>query len=177
VSIDGSNLGTYRVTVDRSGLADGIYSGQITAQSSVNTVNIPVFVSVSTAGASGDVGYIYVLLIDSDTETLVDEISPSVSGGTYQFTFSNVPAGTYEIVAGTDSDNDFFICDPGEACGIYLTIDQPTQLDVSIDESNLDFPISYIVTLPSLNVNGNEGSESKHGISRRAINLSNAITR
>jgi len=177
VSIDGSNLGTYRVAIDRSNLADGIYSGQITAQSSVNTVNISVIVSVSTTGASSDVGYIYVLLIDSDTGTLIDEISPPAANGTYSFTFSNVPAGTYEIIAGSDFDNDFFICDSGEACGIYLTIDQPTQLDVSVDESNLDFPINYIVELPSLNASGNEGSKPEPGISRRAIQSSNAIAR
>jgi serine protease len=177
VSIDGNSLGTYRVTVDRSSLADGIYSGEITAQSSVNTVNIPVFVSVNTTGASGDVGYIYVLLIDTDTGTSIDEISPPAVSGTYSFTFSNVPAGTYEILAGTDSDNDFFICDPGEACGIYPSIDQPIQLDVSADESNLDFPIGYIVALPSLNRNGNEGIEPDRDISRRAIKPSNAIAR
>ena len=175
VSIDSSNLGTYRVTVDRSSLADGIYSGEITAQSSVNTVNIPVFVSVSTTGANGDVGYIYVLLIDTDTGNSIDEISPPAVSGTYSFTFSNVPAGTYEILAGTDFNNDFFICDPGEACGAYPTIDQPTQFNVSADESNLDFPIGYIVALPSLSANDNEGSVSEHGISRQAIKPSNAI--
>ncbi len=41
----------------------------------------------------------------------------------YQFARPNLPEGDYEIWAGTDNDNDFFICDDGETCGAYQTMD------------------------------------------------------
>ncbi len=177
IAVDASNLGTYLVTVDRSSLADGIYSGEIALQSDVNTVNVSVVITVGAAGTGGDVGYIYVLLIDSDTGDVVDEVAPLPVGGSYSYAFSDVPAGTYEVLAGTDSDNDFFICDPGEACGVYLTIGQPIQLDVNGDQSNLNFPIGYIVTLPSVNASTKEVEKPKRGVSRLGKQPAKAIAR
>ena len=59
-------------------------------------------------------------------------------------------AGPYESIAGSDADNDFIICDPGEACGALLTVDQPIVIDVQNDRENLDFPIEYLVALPDI---------------------------
>ena len=49
-----------------------------------------------------------------------------------------------------DADNDLFICDAGEACGAWLALDQPKLLDLKEDASGIDFPIDYLVTLPSV---------------------------
>ena len=62
-------------------------------------------------------------MIDQATDTTVATKKSYNEGGTYSFTFSDVSPGSYFIVAGTDSDNDGYICDPGEACGGYPTID------------------------------------------------------
>jgi serine protease len=160
VNIDpGSLLGTYAVTVDRSGLPDGTYSTTITANSVPNVPNdgvlIPVIMQVSSISLGSDAGFMYVLLLDQqtgnpagrcDNDLLAGQCSVSVVNGQYAFTFVDVPPGDYQIIAGTDADNDLFICDSGEACGAFLTLDQPSDITVvNADLSGIDFPVGHSV--------------------------------
>jgi serine protease len=157
VNIDAEGLGTYSVTADRSGLVDGIYSATLTFQSNVNDVQAPVIMQVSSIPLGSDAGFVYVLLVDQQTGTpagrcdndlLAGQCSVGVVNGQYAFTFVDVPPGDYQIIAGTDADNDFIICDPGEACGAYLTLDQPSDIAVvDADSSGIDFPIGHSVSI------------------------------
>ena len=47
-------------------------------------------------------------------------------------------------LAGGDADNDFLICDPGEACGAFPVLDQ-TLLDISVRNnlSGLNFTTTF----------------------------------
>ena len=98
-----------------------------------------------------DVGVIYILLYEQETDEAIAQASARSNGGSYTFAFNNVPPGQYQIFAGSDADNDLLICDSGEACGSWLTIDQPIVVDVDSDQENIDFPVDYLVTLPSVN--------------------------
>ncbi len=149
INISAENLGTYAVTVDRTGLSDGIYSDTITVQSNVNTVQISVIMQVSSTIIEADAGFLYVLLIDNDTGNVVQQFNVAASGGDYPYQFVDVPDGSYIIVAGTDSDNDFFICDSGEACGAFLTSDQPQVISVNQKLTNLDFPVGHVIAIPT----------------------------
>jgi serine protease len=151
LDIDAAGLGTYMVIVDRSQLPAGIYGGSINAQSSVNNLAIRIFMSVGTAGEATDVGVVYVLLYESGegaSEDPVDQFASNGTGSEYAYQFDNVEPGSYEIVAGPDADNDLLICDAGEACGAWLTIDQPIRIDVSNSTFDLDFPVEYQVSIP-----------------------------
>ncbi|MFB3076549.1 MAG: hypothetical protein ACE1Y4_00960, partial [Lysobacterales bacterium] len=149
VNLSAENLGTFAVTADRSGLADGVYSDTITVQSTVNNVQISVIMQVSSAVIEPDAGFVYVLLIDNDTRNVVQQFNVAASGGEYLYQFVDVPDGSYIIVAGTDSDNDLFICDSGEACGAFLTSDQPQVISVNQNLTNLDFPVGHITAIPT----------------------------
>ena len=61
---------------------------------------------------------VYVLAIDWDTdETIAQvEVDPSSNGS---FVFDALPAGYYYLVAGTDLNDDGYLCDEGEWCGSY----------------------------------------------------------
>jgi serine protease len=98
-----------------------------------------------------DVGVIYILLYEQEADEAIAQASASSDGGSYTFAFNNVPPGQYQIFAGSDADNDLLICDAGEACGSWLTIDQPIVVNVNSDQENIDFPVDYLVTLPSIN--------------------------
>lgn len=148
VSVSTENLGTYAVTVDRAGLAAGVYSDTITVQSDRNTVDISVIMQVS-APVVADAGYLYVLLISNDTGDVVQQFDTAASEGVYEYEFVNVPDGLYEILAGTDSDNDLFICDPGEACGSYLTLDQPQDILLDRTLAGLDFSVAHVIAIPA----------------------------
>jgi serine protease len=91
---------------------------------------------------SGNVGYLYVLLIDPTTYDTIQEARTTVDSG-YTYTFNNVPKGSYIIAAGSDSNNDGYICDLGESCGGYLTLEKPTVLNINAGRGQLNFDIGF----------------------------------
>jgi serine protease len=68
-----------------------------------------------------------------------------------------VPVGTYYIVAGTDEDNDGFICDPGEPlCGVYPSIEMPDRVSVNPGATipGLDFTLGQAFLPASVSQQG-----------------------
>jgi serine protease len=143
-------LGAYSASVNRSGLNTGTYTATITFQSTVNQVTVPVVMQVFPETVAGDTGYQYILLVDPQTleEVMQTEVG-SDGTGTYPFVFHNVPSGSYLVYAGTDPNNDGYICDAGEACGAYVTLDQRTVLNVTGDLTGIDFGTDFNLNLPS----------------------------
>ncbi|MBT8333288.1 MAG: hypothetical protein KJP19_02575, partial [Deltaproteobacteria bacterium] len=156
--VDANNLGTYDVNVDRTNLSDGPYYATIIFESDSNTVEVGVTMYQGDISATGNLGFHYVLLLDTlDDNTPVDQVEVSPSNGLYPYNFTSVSNGAYSIYAGTDSDNDGFIGDAGEAMGAYIALDQPVAIDVNSDLSNLDFTTSFNVNLPNSKVNKDFG--------------------
>jgi serine protease len=153
-TVDVNKLGIYSITADPAALTPGVYAANITVSAvdpSVTSVSVPVRMQVFSPVAGGNVGFIYVLLVDPDTlETVATAAVPFDEGAAhYRYTFSGVPAGTYRIYAGTDADNDLLIGDPGEALGAYRTLDQPASVEIPGVNPELDFEVGYEVALPS----------------------------
>ena len=150
LTVNGSGLGTYTATVNRTGLADNVYEAVITFTSSANTVEVDVIMQVQSEIIKGDVGRLYVLMIDPDTLETVAGLQDAVNAnnGLYNYSIGNVPAGTYHIYAGSDPDNDTFICDTAEACGAYLTLENPAIITVDGNLSGRDFNVQYNVSVP-----------------------------
>ena len=121
--VDADGLGDYRVQVDRSGLADGIYTGSLLFDSDANDVEVPVIVQVGDIDdlAELSAGHHYVLLVDPESLDTVAQLESDPESGVYAFRFEDVDEGVYLVIAGTDADNDAFICDAGEACGAFPT--------------------------------------------------------
>ncbi len=147
VSTDAAGLGRYRVRVDRDALSPGIYEGVLQATSSANDLSLRALVSV-TSSQDSTLGQIYLLLVAPGEDTPVAQTLGEQDGSTYRFTLPPVPSGEYQVFAGTDLDNDLLICDAGEACGAYLTIDQPLTVTIDRDRDDIDFPIEYFIALP-----------------------------
>jgi len=143
-SVDAEGLGRYRVDVDRAGLTAGIYSGTLRFVSSENDIEIAVLMQVGTFAAGAlDAGRHFVLLVDPDSLETVAAQALNVSNGVYRYRFDDVEPGEYLVFAGTDFDNDLTICDPGEACGAYLTLDQPQRIVFDDDMRALDFGTGF----------------------------------
>ena len=146
--VNASGVGVYTVSVNRAGLADGVYSATLTVASSANTVQVKVIMQVANTLNAGAIGQQYVLLTDPDTrETVVTATVTRQADGSYAYTLRDVPAGTYEIFAGSDSNNNLLICDTGESCGAYLTTNEPIRIEVNADQSSLDFVSGYALNL------------------------------
>ncbi len=121
-SIDANGVGSYQVVVDRSGLPDSRNHSNILFTTGTGIIKVPVTMLVGKELTSGNSGYLYVLLVDAVLQQVIDEQHSAGSGGVYGVNFKDVPAGKFYIVAGTDFDNDGFVCDNGEACGGYPTL-------------------------------------------------------
>lgn len=149
--VDGDGLGRYAVTVDRSMLATGTFSATIGFASAVNVVQVPVLISVGQGDRDASVGKQYVLLIDPDTDAVVAQDEVEVGDAGYSYAFEAIPPGDYLILSGTDSDNDGFICDEGEACGAFPSLDSPRRVTVDgSDLSGLDFLVRFGLSTPTL---------------------------
>lgn len=145
---DAHGLGTYTVMVDRGGLTDAIYSALISFNTSAGLYTVQVTMQVGVVNTNGDAGYHWVLLLDPEGGSLVEVTSVPLSGGRYQYRFNNVPAGNYLIMAGTDSDNDEFLCDAGEACSGFPLVNRLSEIVVSDSNvTGIDFISGFSVNL------------------------------
>ena len=161
-SVDGAGLGDYRVTVSRGGLAEGIYTVSIVFDSDANDVVVSV---IAVAGNLADLvppgaGHHFVLLIDPETLETVDQLESDPESGSYAFRFEEVDEGDYLVVAGTDSDNDGFVCDAGEACGAFPTTESIEALTLNRSR-NLDFVTGFSVPF-----SGASGDTARQGFRR-----------
>jgi serine protease len=155
LDVNGSGLGRYVVSVERDGLGGGIYTGSIAFESNAGSLQVPVWVQVGAeVGAAADAGRHFVLLVDPGTGATVRSTAVEAEGGAYRYAFPEVEAGEYLIFAGTDSDHDTIVCDPGEACGGYPTLEEPLPVRVGPDETSLDFVTGFALRLSGSNVSG-----------------------
>lgn len=114
------------------------------ADSAAKTLVIPVNVQLGDQPALRNAGRHFVLLVTTDDKReTVAEASVVAQDGRYTFAFDEVPNGEYFLVAGTDMDNDGYICQSGEACAEYPTNGLPQPITKG------DGPISGITLTTS----------------------------
>jgi serine protease len=148
--VDEDGLGTYVITVDRDGLKEGIYKAAIDIDSTENSAVVTVEMRVNSAVLVPDAGLQYILLVNRDTGEVVDTLFTSGEDGIYNYQFNEVLQGNYHIFAGTDSNNDGYIGDTGEAFGAYISTDQVTAVDVASDRPDLNFFTEFGVDILEL---------------------------
>jgi serine protease len=169
LSVDAQGLGTYRALVSRTGLADGLYTGTIEFESDRNTVEVPVIMQVGDpSSTSADAGHHYILLLDPETFDVVDEFQANAVNGAYPFSFVNVRAGDYVIVAGTDSDADLLVCDPGEACGAFPTTETIVPITVNANRTGLSFVTGFAADVSTSAASADASAPAARGYSRGA---------
>lgn len=124
--VDGNGLGSYIATVNRSGLEPGVYKQSVSASVDSLSVSLQVEMEVlaQAAASEPDAGRQYVLLIDAQTDEVVDEIATTVTGGVYSFEFTNVVPGNYLLISSTDLDGDEDVCEDHDACGGSPTLNE-----------------------------------------------------
>ncbi len=133
VAVDGEGLGDYELLADRSGLAEGPHNATATftpADPTTNTVSISVTLQVPGANPEADAGLFYVIAVNEDGSSEGSAAVVAARNGEYEWTLNDLPAGSYRIVAGSDMDDDDFICDAGESCGAFRTLDAAERIPV-----------------------------------------------
>ena len=165
-SVNGAGLGSYTVRVSRAGVADGIYTGAARFHANTGDLDVPIIMQVGDAVTPGaDAGRHYVLLVEPDTDPPVTAyaIAVEAANGRYRYRFIDIDPGRYFVYAGTDVDNDNIVCDRGEACGSYPTLEQPQVVEVDDNTSDLDFLTGF-----GLRIGASSTQAADSGISRIA---------
>ena len=138
--------GQYQAAVDRAGLGDGSYSGTISIvpdDPSVAGRTIQVVMLVTSPDVNADAGQHYVLLVDADTGSTVAGQIVNAQAGEYHFNVTDVPPGRYQLFAGTDLNDDDYICDGGEACGAYPSLANPTVISIDAQQQPVMTDFSF----------------------------------
>jgi serine protease len=132
------------VSVDRTGLADGFYAGRVIVPSDGGTREVQVLMEVRSSAPVPLSIDLYVLVVDPATGETVEQaiVNPALGLG---FAFDDLPAGDYLLYAGSDLDQDGYICDEAEYCGIWPVSGDPRPVTVPSGGSlsGLDLVVSY----------------------------------
>ena len=142
---ENSLLGEYRVTVDRTALDPGPHNSRITLRAGQETIVVNVALRVAATDVTAlNAGRHYVLAVDLDTGLTVAQAETDARKGRYDFSIE-LEEGDYILVAGTDLDNDGFICGNGEACGMYPTLGRPDVISVPVPADRaFDFTTAFM---------------------------------
>jgi serine protease len=123
-----SSSATVTVTADATGLdpqqryATELVIAYDPVNDTARTLTVPVSLKLESTPDEKDAGRHYVLLISAEGGNegeAVQQKVVSASNGRYEYAFNEVEPGEYFLVAGTDTDNNGFICENGEACAEY----------------------------------------------------------
>jgi serine protease len=107
------------VSVNRDALVPGLNMSAITVASDATRGEPEATVGVQAISggiSSGDAGLVVVLAIDAITGEVVSQFLTTLNED-YTYTLTEVPAGPHFVIAGTDLDEDFLICDIEDVCG------------------------------------------------------------
>lgn len=149
-----SGLGTYTATTSIAGLTEGNYFGEITVTSSNATdITISVELQVGNPDLPANAGVQYVLLQDENAQP-VNGIYPTVAGsvplvanqGVYNYQVTGLGKGRYFVVTGSDLDLDDVVCDAGESCGQYPTLNTRVAVEITEQQSEIeaDMIVNYL---------------------------------
>lgn len=172
ITVDSNGLGSYQVSVNRNGLATSTYVGSLTfSLANGSSVNVQVSMLVGSQNSAGELGTIYVLLLDTDYNFIDQVFATDQGNGVFGYSFNNVPAGSYRIIAGSDIDNDLFICQLAEACGAYPTFDSQDIIEVvNANIVGLDYVIDILANFGTGSLS--EGNVQDFiGFKRRILNF------
>jgi len=168
LTVGGNGLGRYELTVNRAGLVGDNYSGQVTfTLSNGNSLQVRLTMQVGTAATNSSVGKVYILLLDTNNEAVQSASPVYIGNGVFNYSFDGVSPNTYRIIAGTDIDNDFFICQYAEACGGYPYLSDLADIKVTNqDLTNLDYTAEILSSFGSQVQSVGEQAPQSIGYSR-----------
>lgn len=171
-SVDANGLGSYDLTVDRSSLPVGTAYLTLTVQlgsSGRGSFQVPVVIAKGAGGFSRARGFgpVYVLLQDPDDEsyTLGTLATFSELLGTYRWSVSGYQRSKVVVIAGTDLDNDGYICQRGEACGGYPLLEAVIDgqaIAVGSGRTDLNFQVA-----PLSGISAQSAGSKAAGVQRR----------
>jgi len=159
----------YRLSVSRSGLVGGTY-GVVIRVTGGNGVTLDIPVSMRVASTAADIFAVptYVLVYDTAArKTLASRIATLTGTTSIDFDISGVEPtkGRYLLVAGSDSDNDLFICEVGDLCNAWPL--SPQLVGIPGDRDSIEKLLT--VSFENRAVDGSPAAASVGGFESRSL--------
>ena len=136
------NTDRVRVQVERAGLTEGNYFGEVTVRSNGGDVTVPILVEVVQSLPPPPNLPIFVQAISVETGEVVAEVSvnPVVN---LDFVFAALPVGDYVFRASSDVDGDGTTCEVGDFCGGFPVREdlRPRTVVRGFTLKNIDFSV------------------------------------
>jgi serine protease len=128
------SLASFTITANPENLSAGFYFGKIEFLfDNAPSLTVNVTLSIGLEDTGGHLAQIYINLFDIDLEEVILRTrARNNNSGALVFNFNEVPQGRYIIVAGTNIDNDEYICQLAEGCAVYPPSSQINPIDTSI---------------------------------------------
>ncbi len=175
--VDSDGLGSYVLTVDRTGLANGQYSATVRfVLSDANVIDINASALVTSVSDEAETGPYYALIQrrdDNDEFETVEQFN-GINGVGQDFRFGDLTEGEYRILAGTDLDHDNLICDLGELCVSHPGPESLTGT-FSLDGNEFGLRLNFLyegrTNISSTAAKEAEESESPRGYERLSVPL------
>lgn len=152
-TVDSDGFGTYRVSLDRSGLSEGNYASHITVTSSLGSQTINLSLEVMPSTFEPSTSQLQLLLLD-EGQNVVATAFADHSSSTITFELTNIPAGSYSLYTSTDIDNDGIYCEAGEFFGLYNGSIQLNEGDATT-LSNADMTIGLDLVPSNISISSN----------------------
>ena len=138
---------TYIVDIDRNLLSPSETVIQVvltSQQGRTYTFDVELSPRPVLAPAQRGVGPLYVVAIDADNPIVSTIASTTAQSATptYSYTMTGVNVPRVVIAAGTDLDNDGFICGSAEPCGAFATLGSPNVLQMNGNKTGVTFSLS-----------------------------------
>lgn len=134
-----TNLSLIVVTVDRTDLEPGTFDGVVTVEAEGQD-DQNIIISIEVAGGSG--GTFDEIVIVEAVNVMTGDIVASTETSEaedFEYTLSDLPVGTYIIIAGTDLDGDGETCEADDFCGSF---DGAATVNPDETTTGIDFTIS-----------------------------------
>lgn len=148
-----AGMGRYQINIDRTNLPNGNYRGTLEFTTHQRSpLQVRVDMRVGELEKVGNAGFLYVLLVDAETDDPVAMHAQSANDGQYSYSFQNIPIGRYYLAAGSDIDNDGYICDDGESCGFYPSPSELQIIQLNRNLDGVDFQAGLSTTLNAASV-------------------------
>jgi serine protease len=138
--VDANGLGLYTVDVYGDQIPfGGQLTGSVVVQTNSGTRYVPVIASDGGGFTSTNIP-LYVEVTDADTGELVRRVR-ATDARPNAYRFDDLPPGRYFVIAGTDLDNDGFVCGPGEVCGAHPAYRYSQAVDYVDTSDGINVPL------------------------------------
>ena len=165
-NVDENGFGTYRITLDRSSLPDGLYSTR--TKVTFSNDNVQTSTATIQIGADRDRPYIeyvstYLWQVDevAGVRTLYFGNDGEMLNGEITFNATNIPNGQYYYSFFTYVDN--FITDVGEFVAIYPGAGS-SETYINLDGEDVDISVALEVNKSGAGISSNISSRNRYRV-------------